>query len=148
MIVHTDWTNEDTVDSPQIGHAPDPDKSVALRVCPISRPQCKFNSKLQIGQLSVSRTKIPTYQTICSFFAQHSSEPDDPSPEDIFSSDVITLKRLARKLAETSIPAKFDRGPKTKPVALRTLMSDLRVAFCMTASPSPPKTLTLRNYPI
>jgi hypothetical protein len=73
---------EHTVDSPQIGHAPDPDKPVALRVCPISRPQCKFNSELQIGQLSDSRTKIPTYRTICSFFAQHSSEPDGPSPEE------------------------------------------------------------------
>jgi hypothetical protein len=33
-----------TVDSPQIGHAPDPDKPVALRTCPILRPECKFNS--------------------------------------------------------------------------------------------------------
>jgi hypothetical protein len=71
-----------TVDSPQIGHAQDPDKPVALRVCPISRPQCKFNSELQIGQLSDSRTKLPTYRTICSFFAQHSSEPDGPFPEE------------------------------------------------------------------
>jgi hypothetical protein len=78
----TQYTYAYTVDSPQIGHAPDPDKPVALRVCPISRPQCKFISELQIGQLSVSRTKIPTYWTICSFFAQHSSEPDDPSPEE------------------------------------------------------------------
>jgi hypothetical protein len=59
--------NIHTVDSPQIGHAPDPDKPVTLRTCPVSRPQCKFNSELRIGQLSDSRTKIPAYRTICSF---------------------------------------------------------------------------------
>jgi hypothetical protein len=71
-----------TVDSPQIGHAPDPGKPVALRTCPISRPQCKFNSELQIGQLSDSKTKIPTFRTFFPFFAQHSCEPDDLSPEE------------------------------------------------------------------
>jgi hypothetical protein len=46
-----------TVDSPEIGHAPDPDKPVAFRTSPISRPQCTFNSEFQIGQLSDSKTK-------------------------------------------------------------------------------------------
>jgi hypothetical protein len=67
LMIECSFSRDATVDSPEIGHAPDPDKPVALRTCPISRPQCKFNSELQIGQLSDSRTKIPTYRTICSF---------------------------------------------------------------------------------
>jgi len=57
--------NSHTVDSPQIGHAPDPEKPVALRICPVSGPQEFWYCTLQIGQSSYSRTQVPIDRTIC-----------------------------------------------------------------------------------
>jgi hypothetical protein len=39
IVYSSNWLAwKDTIDSPQIGHAPDPGKPVALRTCPISGP--------------------------------------------------------------------------------------------------------------
>jgi hypothetical protein len=51
--------NSATVDSPQIGHAPDPYKPVALRVRPISRPQCNSIANFKSDNCPFRGLKYP-----------------------------------------------------------------------------------------